>query len=43
FKDIQEKYSDTFSLDKDYELLDSIIKNIFTKYYSKEFEVTQIP
>ncbi|HAR1078420.1 TPA: helix-turn-helix transcriptional regulator, partial [Enterococcus faecium] len=29
FKDIQEKYSDTFSLDKDYELLDSIIKNIF--------------
>jgi transcriptional regulator with XRE-family HTH domain len=34
FKDIQEKYSDTFSLDKDYELLDSIIKNIFTKYYS---------
>jgi transcriptional regulator with XRE-family HTH domain len=26
FKDIQEKYSDTFSLDKDYELLDSIIK-----------------
>ncbi|MBU5548695.1 XRE family transcriptional regulator, partial [Enterococcus sp. S113_ASV_20] len=25
---------DTFSLDKDYELLDSIIKNIFTKYYS---------
>ena len=43
FKDIQEKYSDTFSLDKDYELLDSIIKNIFTKYYSKEFEVNQIP
>ena len=43
FKDIQERYSDTFSLNKDYELLDSIIKNIFTKYYSKEFEVTQIP
>ncbi|SMJ37277.1 transcriptional regulator [Enterococcus faecium] len=43
FKDIQERYSDTFSLDKDYELLNPIIKNIFTKYYSKEFEVTQIP
>ncbi len=26
FKDIQEKYSDTFSLDKDYELLNPIIK-----------------
>ncbi|MDN6958097.1 helix-turn-helix domain-containing protein, partial [Enterococcus faecium] len=38
FKDIQEKYSDTFSLDKDYELLNPIIKNIFTKYYSKDFE-----
>ena len=43
FKDIQERYSDTFSLDKDYELLNPIIKNIFTKYYSKEFEVNQIP
>ena len=39
FKDIQESYSDTFSLDKDYELLNPIIKNIFAKYYSKEFEV----
>ncbi|HCA4939109.1 TPA: helix-turn-helix transcriptional regulator [Enterococcus faecium] len=38
FKDIQERYSDTFSLDKDYELLNPIIKNIFTKYYSKDFE-----
>lgn len=35
FEDIQEKYSETFSLDKDYELLNPIIKNIFTKYYSK--------
>ncbi|BDP48420.1 hypothetical protein EfmJHP9_32900 (plasmid) [Enterococcus faecium] len=33
-KTFKKKYSDTFSLDKDYELLDSIIKNIFTKYYS---------
>ncbi|HFM6718476.1 TPA: helix-turn-helix domain-containing protein, partial [Enterococcus faecium] len=39
FKDIQERYSDTFSLDKDYELLNPIIKNIFTKYYSKDFEI----
>lgn len=39
FKDVQESYSDTFSLDKDYELLNPIIKNIFAKYYSKEFEV----
>ncbi|HAQ2434739.1 TPA: helix-turn-helix domain-containing protein [Enterococcus faecium] len=38
FNDIQERYSNTFSLDKDYELLNPIIKNIFTKYYSKEFE-----
>ncbi|HCD1920855.1 hypothetical protein IGI82_000514 [Enterococcus sp. AZ067] len=39
FKDIQERYSDTFSLDKDYELLNPIIKNIFSKYYSKDFEI----
>ncbi|WP_195194181.1 helix-turn-helix domain-containing protein [Enterococcus faecium] len=39
FKDIQERYGDTFSLDKDYELLNPIIKNIFTKYYSKDFEI----
>ncbi|MGM0197733.1 helix-turn-helix domain-containing protein [Enterococcus sp. DIV1314a] len=39
FKDIQESYSDTFSLDKDYELLNPIIKNIFSKYYSKDFEI----
>ncbi|MGQ4068247.1 helix-turn-helix domain-containing protein [Enterococcus mundtii] len=39
FKDIQERYSDTFSLNKDYELLNPIIKNIFTKYYSKDFEI----
>ena len=39
FNDIQERYSDTFSLDKDYELLNPIIKNIFTKYYSKDFEI----
>ncbi|HAQ2656522.1 TPA: helix-turn-helix domain-containing protein [Enterococcus faecium] len=38
FKDIQERYSNTFSLNKDYELLNPIIKNIFTKYYSKDFE-----
>ncbi|ELB16005.1 helix-turn-helix domain-containing protein, partial [Enterococcus faecium] len=38
FNDIQERYSDTFSLNKDYELLNPIIKNIFTKYYSKDFE-----
>ncbi|EGO5116206.1 helix-turn-helix domain-containing protein [Enterococcus faecalis] len=38
FKDIKERYSDTFSLDKNYELLHPIIKNIFAKYYSKEFE-----
>lgn len=36
FEDIQEKYSETFSLDKDYELLNPIIKNIFTKYHSDE-------
>lgn len=35
YEDIQESYSKTFSLDKDYELLNLIIKNIFTKYYSK--------
>lgn len=39
FNDIQERYSDTFSLDKDYELLNPIIKNIFSKYYSKDFEI----
>ncbi|RCF88562.1 XRE family transcriptional regulator, partial [Enterococcus faecium] len=38
FNDIQERYSNTFSLNKDYELLNPIIKNIFTKYYSKDFE-----
>ena len=38
YEDIQESYSETFSLDKDYELLNLIIKNIFTKYYSKYFE-----
>lgn len=36
FEDIQEKYSETFSLDKDYELLNPIIKNIFAKYHSDE-------
>ncbi|NTJ98485.1 helix-turn-helix transcriptional regulator, partial [Enterococcus faecium] len=39
FKDIQERYSDTFSLDKDYVLLNPIINNIFTKYYSTDFEI----
>lgn len=39
FNDIQERYSNTFALNKDYELLNPIIKNIFTKYYSKDFEI----
>ncbi|MEQ3460731.1 helix-turn-helix domain-containing protein [Enterococcus cecorum] len=43
FEDIQEKYSETFSLDKDYELLNPIIKNIFTKYYLDKVKSNEEP